>query len=135
MDNNNMNNQYGQTQNNQGYQYGQDQQMNGQAPYGQPQQYDAAPQTSYPQYQQTQPQQDEVVTMGEWLITMLISCIPCVNIIMIFVWAFGNGKKSKSNYFKAVLIWTLIWIVISLLISIFAGAALASIFAELGSMY
>lgn len=48
---------------------------------------------------------EEPVSMGEWIVTMLLMMIPCVNIILMFVWAFGNSeKKSKSNYFKATLI-------------------------------
>lgn len=52
-----------------------------------------------------QPDFEEPVSVGEWIITMLIMMVPCVNIIMMFVWAFGSSsKKSKSNYFKASLI-------------------------------
>lgn len=50
-----------------------------------------------------------VVTLKEWIITMLILMIPLVNIVMVFVWAFGGGTNpSKANYFKAMLI---IWAV------------------------
>ncbi len=46
------------------------------------------------------------VTVGEWLLTMLLMLIPCVNIVLLLVWAFGDKeKKSKSNYFKARLIY------------------------------
>lgn len=48
----------------------------------------------------------EPMTMGEWLVTILITCIPLIGIIMLFVWAFGSGvKPSKSNWAKANLIW------------------------------
>ncbi len=47
---------------------------------------------------------DEIIYVKEWLITILILCIPIVNIVMPFVWAFSKGvKKSKQNFFKAVL--------------------------------
>jgi len=57
---------------------------------------------------------EEVVSYKEWLLTLLILMIPLVNIVMMFVWAFGDGsKKSKSNYFKAALTvaaaWILLW--------------------------
>ena len=58
---------------------------------------------------------------------MLVMMIPCVNIVMMFVWAFGNGKKSKSNYFKAALVWALIGIVISILFTVIFGATFAGI--------
>jgi len=53
---------------------------------------------------------EEPVSLGEWITSLLILMIPCVNIVMIFVWAFGSGtKKSKSNYFKASLIMSAIF--------------------------
>ena len=57
-------------------------------------------------YQQDSPLDlEEPMKVSEWLITFLIMMIPCVNIVMVFVWAFGSTeKKSKSNYFKASLI-------------------------------
>ena len=62
----------------------------------------------------------EPVSMKEWLITLLILSIPFVNLVMIFVWAFGGGANpSKANFFKAQLILLLIGIVAWFL---FAGA-------------
>ena len=73
---------------------------------GQYQQPSVQDQLQY-QYQQPESNLEEPMTLGEWLITMLIMLIPCVNIIMAFVWAFSSKeKKSKSNYFKAWLIYT-----------------------------
>jgi len=55
---------------------------------------------------------NEHVTTGEWFVTMLITAIPLVGIIMIFVWAHGDRVSiSKSNWAKAVLIWSIIFIV------------------------
>jgi len=90
-----------------------------QGPYQQSYQQQPYQQSPYqPPYQQ-QPYQggdgelEEPVTFSDWMLTMLIMCIPCVNIVMMFVWAFGsNTKKSKSNYFKASLIWMLIYTVL-----------------------
>lgn len=56
-------------------------------------------------YQQSQLDLEEPVKMSEWLISMLLMLVPCLNIIMMFVWAFSKTeKKSKSNFFKAYLI-------------------------------
>lgn len=68
---------------------------------------------------------EEPVSVGEWMIAMLLMVIPCVNIVLMFVWAFSSSeKKSKSNYFKASLIWAgigiVLWIVFVILMS--AGA-------------
>lgn len=79
-----------------------------------------------PQYR-TQPQQppyqpdselEEPVSFANWMLTKLVMLIPVVNIIMLFVWAFGKTKRSKSNYFKATLAWGIIWIVVAALIVI-----------------
>lgn len=60
------------------------------------------------------------VTLGEWLVTMLITVIPIVNIIMLFVWGFGsNTNPSKANWAKATLIWCVIWCVIGLVFSLY----------------
>lgn len=46
------------------------------------------------------------VSAGDWFITMLISAIPVVGFVMLFVWAFGNGTNTnKANWAKASLIW------------------------------
>lgn len=69
---------------------------------------------------------DEPMTIGEWLLTIFITSIPCVGLIMLFVWGFGNGNKSRSNYCKAMLIWELIALVILIVIYVIffaAGAA------------
>lgn len=70
-----------------------------------------------------------VVSTKEWLITMLIMLIPLVNIIMIFVYAFGGGANpSKANYFKAQLIMALIGIGLWILLFLVFGIALTSLF-------
>lgn len=72
---------------------------------------------------------EEPVSIGEWIITILVLMIPCVNIVMIFVWAFSSStKKSKSNYFKASLIMVAIMIVLSLIVSIIVATTGASLF-------
>ncbi|MCM1119944.1 MAG: hypothetical protein NC543_11380 [bacterium] len=59
---------------------------------------------SYPTYQYSG-DMEEPMSVKEWLIVDLLMMIPCVNLILVFVWAFSSGeKKSKSNYFKANLI-------------------------------
>ncbi len=46
-----------------------------------------------------------VMSVKEWVVTVLISVIPIVNIVMLFVWGFGGGTHTiKANYAKAALI-------------------------------
>lgn len=143
MDNNNLFDKDNQNQNNEQGQFQQQpyqpQQTYQQQPYQPQQPYQQyQPQQSYqpyPQqpYQQQQPYQmgegelEEPVSFADWMISMLIMMIPCVNIVMIFVWAFGSGtKKSKSNYFKAALVWGLISVVLTFVLMIAFGAIFAS---------
>lgn len=100
----------------------------------QPYQQSYQPQQSYQQPYQQQPYQsgdsdmEEPVTFADWMVSMLLMYIPCVNIIMMFVWAFGsNTKKSKSNYFKAALAWTAIAIVLAIVLSVIFGISLAAL--------
>ena len=38
------------------------------------------------------------VTVGEWIVTFIILAIPLVNLIMLFVWAFGGDVNiNKQN--------------------------------------
>lgn len=101
--------------------YAQQYQQSYQQPYQQP---------VYPQHQQKQEDVSETVSMKEWLLSFLILCIPFANIIMPFIWAFsGNSKKSKSNYFKAYLIWMLIMYIL-LFVGLFV---LIAIFTTVGT--
>ncbi len=71
---------------------------------------------------------EEPVSMGEWALSLFLTLLPCVGIIMMFIWAFGSSeKKSKSNFFKVQLIFTAIGIVLSVIIYI-------ALFAMIGSM-
>lgn len=48
---------------------------------------------------------DEHMTVGNWVVTFLLMLIPIVNIVLMFVWAFGsNVNRSKKTYFQAQLI-------------------------------
>ena len=74
-------------------------------------------------------QQTQHVSVGEWIITILLTSIPIVNIIMLFVWGFGSGTNpSKANWAKATLIWVLIWIVLGILFFGIFAAVLGSLF-------
>ena len=73
------------------------------------------------------------VSLGEWMLTYLLMAIPCVNLVMLFVWAFGNGApKSKSNWAKAALIWILIGVVLSVIWVATVGASIIASLNELG---
>lgn len=81
------------------------------------------------QYQPAQDNLEEPMSMGEWMISLLVMMIPCVSIVMMFVWAFSRTeKKSKSNYFKAYLIFFAIRLVFALvMVAIFSTAFIAAL--------
>lgn len=76
-------------------------------------------------------QQYKPMTLGDWLITLLIQAIPLVGFIMLFVWAFGGDTHpSKKTWAQASLLFALIMIVLviiffaamwSFFISFFSG--------------
>lgn len=77
-----------------------------------------------PYQQPSQLDLEEPVKMGEWLLSFLIMVIPCVGIVMMFVWAFSQTeKKSKSNFFKACLIVYAIAFVIGISAGVVEGLA------------
>ncbi|MCR4960936.1 MAG: hypothetical protein K6A74_05735 [Lachnospiraceae bacterium] len=76
--------------------------------------------------------------MGTWLGILFLLCIPCVNIIMLFVWAFADGKESRKNFGKAYLIFLAIMIVLEIVLALVFGAALMawlSNFSQYASYY
>lgn len=79
----------------------------------------------YPPQGGYQQELEEPVSMGEWLVTMLlIIFVPCVNIILMFVWAFSKKeKKSKSNFFKAQLIITGVILALYIIIFLIFGVS------------
>lgn len=63
-------------------------------------------------------QNEPVISLGDWFITLLICFIPFVNIIMLLIWAFGGGTNpNKANFAKAALIFVLIWLLIMMIFS------------------
>ena len=67
------------------------------------------------------------VSVGNWMLTYLLMCIPIVNLILLLVWAFGSGAPvSKANWAKASLIWMLIFILFYVLMFVVIGAGVAA---------
>lgn len=127
MDGNNINNNtFGVQNNTQQPQQTYQQQFNSGVNYG-------APQMAPVQLPQN-PQDLEPVSIGTWLGIMFLSLIPCVNIVMLFVWAFSEGKESRKNWAKATLIFCAILIVLDIIISVAFGAAILSFLYELAGM-
>ena len=74
------------------------------------------------------------ITIGEWLVTFIITAIPLVGIIMMFVWAFGGGTHpSKKTWAQAYLILLLIGIVLVIIFFAAFASILGSFFSGLSS--
>lgn len=72
------------------------------------------------------------VSIGGWIGVMLLTCLPLVNIIMLFVWAFSSStKKSLKNYARASLILALIGVLLVVVVSIILAVSGINIFSEL----
>lgn len=68
-----------------------------------------------------------VMSMGEWLLTLIVMAIPCVNIVMMLVWGFGSGNENRKNYCRANLIIAAIQTVLVIICyAIFAASFMAA---------
>jgi len=75
-------------------------------------------------YRQEQPFQ--VMTMGNWFVTLLVLGIPIVGFIMLFVWGFGSeSKPSRANYCKLTLLLWVLGVVLAIVLSL-AGVGVFS---------
>lgn len=99
--------------------------------YNQSGEYNIPPQTNYSSVQQDP--NKAVMTMGEWFITYLILMIPLVNIIMLFVWGFGDGNENRKNYCRVQLIFILISIVLSVVFGSLIFGAMYSTFKNMNT--
>lgn len=122
-------NSYGQFQNNAGAANGYGQAQNNYA-YGQP--YANYNQQPYRGPGFTPTEMEEPIGVGEWAgLLALGTFVPCIGVILILVWAFGNTeKKSKANFCKAFLIIWLIKLAVTAILFIIWGASFTAMVSE-----
>jgi len=74
------------------------------------------------------------MTIGDWLITLIITYIPFVGLIMLFVWAFGDGTHpSKKTWAQATLIMFAIMIVLAILFFSLMASIIGGFFSNYSS--
>jgi hypothetical protein len=74
----------------------------------------------------------EPMELKDWIITFLLLMIPFANLILPFVWAFGeNVNRSKKTFFQAYLIFMLISFIMTVIIVILC----ISVFASIGNTF
>ena len=99
------------------------------------------PQQTYyqapPQQPPYYPQQDtSPMTVGQFVATFLIQCIPIVGIIMLFVWAFGSDTNiNRRNYARAMLIILAVGVALYIVLFAAIGSFIGSIISSMGKSY
>lgn len=72
---------------------------------------------------------DQPISLGEWIITFIITSLPIIGFIMLLVWAFGtDAKTSKKNWARAALIMAVVGAVISIILTVLFAAAIVALF-------
>jgi Na+/H+-dicarboxylate symporter len=52
------------------------------------------------------------VSLWFWFFAIFIMALPCINVIMILVWAIMGENQSRKNYFRALILWFVLWTVL-----------------------
>ena len=64
------------------------------------------------------------LSMGDWIITLIVLAIPIVGIVMLFVWGFSDSTNpSKQNYCRAALVIAAVFLVLWLVFAFTIGAS------------
>ncbi|HEU0009065.1 MAG TPA: hypothetical protein VFT34_04530 [Verrucomicrobiae bacterium] len=48
------------------------------------------------------------VSVWSWMWMMFVTALPCIGLVMVFVWAFTGDNETRKNYFRAVLAWIVV---------------------------
>ncbi len=77
---------------------------------------------------------NEEMTLGQWIGTIVLTCIPCVNIIMLIIWAVSAENINKKRWAQAQLIVAAVVFVLSFVVSAVFGAAIATALSGMAGM-
>jgi peptidoglycan/LPS O-acetylase OafA/YrhL len=59
------------------------------------------------------------------MLWLLLAAIPCVGIFVIIIMAFVGENESRKNYFRALILWTLILVGLFVLVAVLGGGMAA----------
>ena len=51
-----------------------------------------------------------------WMFALLVMTLPCIGLIMAIVWAFWGENETRKNFFRALIVWSLILITVWLVL-------------------
>ncbi|HOI87121.1 MAG TPA: hypothetical protein PLV51_04595 [Lentimicrobium sp.] len=65
------------------------------------------------------------MTVADWMLTLLLTAIPVVNLVMLSVWAFGSSKQNpRKTWAKASLLWLITAICLTVILLLVFGTAI-----------
>jgi thiol:disulfide interchange protein len=76
---------------------------------------------------------EKPLSTGQWFVTLLILGLPLIGLIMMIVWALGDGHQGRRNFCRASLLWFAIVFGLALLATIATlifGGTLAALFGQ-----
>jgi len=65
------------------------------------------------------------ISVGQWMLWLLLAAIPCVGIIVIIIMAFIGENESRKNYFRALIAWFFIILALFFVIAVLGGGMAA----------
>lgn len=76
----------------------------------------------------------EEMTLGQWIGTLVLCMIPCVNIVMLIIWAVSSGNETRKKFAQAYLIVMVAMMVIYGILYVLLGASMLATAGLAGSM-
>lgn len=75
-------------------------------------------------------EQAPVMSLKEWIISIIITCIPVIGFIMLIIWAFAsdNINRNKKNWARGFLIVQVIGIVLVILLYVLLAASALALY-------
>ncbi len=61
------------------------------------------------------------ISLGQWMLWLLLAAIPCVGLIVVLIMAFAGENESRKNYFRALILWFVILAAVVALIAVLGG--------------
>jgi hypothetical protein len=76
---------------------------------------------------------EKPLSTGEWFLTLFILGLPLIGLIMLVVWALGDGHKGRRNFCRAALLWFAVAFglgLIALIATLLFGGTMAALFSR-----